>query len=175
MLPRLSLLFILLLLVSACASRPTFNASGVDRSLTPQSVASRPQVATGRSVLWGGIILNTSNLKDSTQIEILAYPLDADGRPLTDSSPLGRFILDQAGYLEPATYAEGRQLTAVGTVSDTRAGQAGESGYNTPVITARQLYLWPPGQGRDGVSVGGYIGFGVGSDNDGGGGIGIGF
>ena len=175
MLPRLTLLFILLLLVSACASGPAFNSSGVDRSLTPQSVASRPQVAMGVSVLWGGIILNISNLKDSTQIEMLAYPLDAAGRPLTDRSPLGRFILEQAGYLEPATYAEGRQLTVVGTVSGPRDGQAGESGHTQPLIAARQLYLWPPGQGRDGVSIGGYIGFGIGSDDSGGGGIGIGF
>jgi outer membrane lipoprotein len=104
----------------------------------------------------------------------LAYPLDADARPQSDSNPLGRFILERAGYLEPATYAEGRRITAVGTVTGTRAGQVGDSDYNYPVITARQLYLWPPGQGRDGVSVGGYIGFGVGGgDQDSG--IGIGF
>jgi outer membrane lipoprotein len=175
MLPRLTLPFILLLLLSACASGPVFNNAGVDHVLTPHSVASRPQPATGRSVQWGGVILGTTNLKDSTQIEVLAYPLDANGRPLGDSTPLGRFILEQAGYLEPATYTEGRQLTVVGTVSGTRAGKVGESGYNYPLITARQLYLWPLGQGRDGVGVGGYIGIGVGSGGHWGSGVGIGF
>jgi len=174
--PRFCVLLVALLL-SACASAPTFNASGVDHSLTPRDVATSPQPATGKHVQWGGIILSTTNLKDSTQVEVLAYPLDADARPQSDGNPLGRFILERAGYLEPATYAEGRQITAVGTVTGTRTGRVSDSDYNYPVITTRQLYLWPPGRGRDGVSVGGYIGFGVGgsanSDSDGG--IGIGF
>jgi outer membrane lipoprotein len=173
MLLRPTLPIILLLLLGACASGPTFNTGGVDYSLTPRHVAARPQVATGKSVQWGGVILSNTNLKDSTQVEVLAYTLDANARPLSDSNPLGRFIFEQTGYLEPATYAEGRQITVVGTVTGTRPGQVGESDYNYPIITTRQLYLWPPGQGRDGVSVGGYIG--VGSGGSRGGGIGIGF
>ena len=175
MLPRRILPVILILLLSACASGPTFNAGGADRTLTPSSVAARPQLATGKSVQWGGTILSTTNLKDSTQIEVLAYPLDTDGRPQDSSNPLGRFILEQAGYLEPATYAEGRQLTVVGTVTGTQVGQVGESDYNYPHIAARQLYLWPANQGRDSVGVGGYIGIGVGSGGSWGSGVGIGF
>jgi outer membrane lipoprotein len=176
MLTRLALpLLLLLLLLSACATGPAFNTGGVDRSLIPRDVASRPQPATGKSVLWGGVILNTSNLKDSTQIEMLAYPLDASERPQTDATPLGRFILEQRGYLEPASYAEGRQLTVVGTVSGSRAGQVGESDYNYPVISARQLHLWPAVSARDGVGVGGFIGIGTGGGSSWGSGISIGF
>lgn len=175
MLPRPALPIMLLLLLSACASSPAFNTTGVDRSLTPREAASRGQSATGKSVQWGGVILSTTNLKDSTQVETLAYPLDADARPQTDSTPLGRFIFEQSGYLEPASYAEGRQITVVGTLTGTRAGQVGESDYNYPVITARQLHLWPPGQGRDGVGVGGFIGIGTGGGGSWGSGVGIGF
>jgi len=173
MLSRFTLPVILLL--SACASGPTFNTGGVDHSLTPRDVASRPQIATGRNVQWGGVILNTTNLKDSTQIEVLAYPLNADEQPRSDSNPLGRFILEQTGYLEPANYAEGRQITVVGTVTGTRTGQVGESDYNYPVIAARQLHLWPVDRERDGVGVGGHIGIGVGSGGYRGIGVGIGF
>lgn len=172
--PRLCVLLVALLL-SACASTPAFDTGGVDRSLTPRDVATSAQPATGKHVQWGGIILSTTNLKDSTQVEVLAYPLDADARPQSDSKPLGRFILEQAGHLEPATYAEGRRITAVGTVTGTRAGQVGASDYNYPVISARQLYLWPPGREHDGVTFGGYIGFGVGDGDSGDGEIGIGF
>jgi outer membrane lipoprotein len=171
--PRFCVLLVALLL-NACASAPAFNAGGVDRSLTPRDVATSPQPATGKRVQWGGIILSTTHLKDSTQVEVLAYPLDTDARPQTDSNPLGRFILEQAGHLEPATYAEGRRITAVGAVTGTRAGQVGDSDYNYPVIRARQLHLWPPGQGRNGVSVGGYIGFGT-ESGDGDSEIGFGF
>jgi len=173
MLMRTALPMILLLLLVACASGPAFNTSGVDRSLNPRDVASRVQTATGKTVQWGGVILNTANAKDSTRIEVLAYPLDADERPQTDSTPLGRFILERSGFLEPASYAEGRQLTVVGTVTGTRIGQVGDSDYTYPVITARQLHLWPAGREREGVGVGGFIGIGTGGGW--GSGVGIGF
>jgi len=173
--PRFCVL-LLALLLGACASVPAFNTGGVDHALTPRNVATGPQPATGKHVQWGGIILSTTNLKDSTQIEVLAYPLDTDARPQSDDNPLGRFILEQAGQLEPDTYAEGRRITAVGTVTGTRAGRVGDADYNYPVITTRQLYLWPPGRESDGVTVFGYIGFGAGSgDSDSGSEIGIGF
>ena len=164
MLPRLSLLFILLLLVSACASRPTFNASGVDRSLTPQSVASRPQVATGRSVLWGGIILGVTNLANSTLIEMLAYPLDSRGKPQRDAAPQGRFLLEQSGFLEPVFYANGKLLTVTGAVLRTETEKVGESQQIYPVVSAKELYIWPTDSFHDDSSLqfGGAIGVGSG-------------
>ncbi|MDH3901517.1 MAG: Slp family lipoprotein [Gammaproteobacteria bacterium] len=164
--PRFCVLLVALLL-SACASTPTFNTEGVDHSLTPREVTTSLQLATGKHVQWGGIILSTTHLKDSTQVEVLAYPLDANARPQSDDNSLGRFILERAGYLEPATYAEGRLITAVGPVTGTRAGQIGDADYTYPLISARQLILWPPGGEHDGVSVGGYIGFGVGGGDEG--------
>ena len=62
---RFSLVLIPLLLLGACASGPTFETGGVDRALTPRGVAAEPQPAIGQTVLWGGVILTTTNLKDS--------------------------------------------------------------------------------------------------------------
>ena len=171
MLLRFNLLAALLLL-GACASGPGFDSRGVDRSLTPGRVAAGSQLATGKQVLWGGTILHTTNLKDSTQLEVLAYPLDANQRPQSESAPLGRFILEQAGYLEPASYAEGRLITVVGTVTGTRAGRVDESDYEYPVITVRQLNLWPSYRGESGSNV--YFGIGTGSGGSWGG-MGVGF
>ena len=173
MLPRPVIPVVLLLLLSACASGPGFNTGGTDRSLTPGEVTGRPQLATGKSVQWGGVIMGITNLQNSTQLEVLAYPLDEDERPETGSTPLGRFILEKAGYLEPATYANGRQVTVVGTVSGTRIGRVGESDYNYPVISARQIYLWPSTTRRGGTNT--FFGIGVGSGGHWGGGVGIGF
>ena len=168
---------ILLLLVTSCASTPAFNTAGVDRALTPQRVSTSPQSTTGRNVQWGGTIVSTTNLKDSTQIEVLSFPLDSDGRPRVDTTAQGRFILERAGYLEPADYAAGRQVTAVGTVTGTLAGKVGEADYTYPVISARQLYLWSPERSYGGGSS--FFGFGVGSGGGGswgsGVGVGIGF
>jgi outer membrane lipoprotein len=166
------LLFSLFLLLGACASGPNFNTYGVDRALTPRGVAAAPQPASGKLVLWGGVIVSTANLKDRTQIEVLAYPLDSNERPKQQDDPLGRFILEQAGYLEPASYAEGRLVTVVGTVSGVLPGTVGESDYTFPLVTARQLTLWPTSRGDDGTSI--HFGIGAGSGGSWGG-MGIGF
>jgi len=161
LMPRF-LFVIPLLLLSACASGPTFQTAGVDRALTPRGVAAEPQTAMGQTVLWGGVILTTTNLQDRTQIEVLAYPLDNDEWPLRDNEPLGRFILEQAGYLEPASYAEGRLISVTGTVTGTRAGRVGDTAYAYPVIKAGQVYLWPRDSARDRTRVIFGVGVGVG-------------
>ena len=153
---------IIMLLLSACASSPTIDSSGVDRTLSPRSVVAAPEMARGKDVLWGGVIIHTNNLQDSTQIEVLAYPLDTKQRPLRDSDPLGRFILDKTGYLEPESYAEGRLVSVVGTVSGTRAGKVGETVFDFPVISARQVTLWPKGKGGEGSGINFGIGVGFG-------------
>ena len=96
-------------------------------------------------------------------MEVLAYPLDANERPQTGSDAQGRFILEQAGFLDPASYAEGRLVTVVGTLSGTRAGRVGESGYDFPVVSARQVHLWPTdgGTGGRGINFGIGVGFGL--------------
>jgi outer membrane lipoprotein len=139
----LGLLWLVVLLLSACASGPAFDTGGVDASITPRSAVAELSANTGKSVLWGGVILSTTNLENSTRIELLAYPLDSDQMPLRDRDPLGRFILERPGFLEPASYAEGRMLTVIGKLVRSQQGKVGGSDYVYPVIEARNLYLWP--------------------------------
>jgi outer membrane lipoprotein len=165
------------LVLGACASTgtPTFNTIGVDPFLTPQSVSASPQAATGKSVQWGGTIIGTTNLQDRTRIEVLAYPLDSKARPKSEGNPLGRFFLEQSGFLDPATYKQGRELSAVGTVTGTLNSKVGEASYEHPVVDARQIYLWPESQGYGGSGV--TFGVGVGSGGWGSGsswGVGVG-
>lgn len=143
MLLRLSLLSIVLLLLSACASGPGFDTKRVDLTVTPRSAVAELPATRGRPVLWGGVILNTRNLESQTRLELLAYPLNRSQMPLRDRNPLGRFILEHQGFLEPASYAEGRMLTVVGTVIRSEKGKVGGSDYTYPVLKASELYLWP--------------------------------
>jgi len=155
----ISLLCTLLL---GCAGAPEFDTSGVDRALTPQSVIAEPDLSRGKVALWGGTILETRNLKDTTQIEVLAYPLDISNRPMLDSKPLGRFIVRHPGYLEPTTYAQGRNLTVLGVVSGSQSGSVGETSYTYPLISDSQLHLWSQHEGsRTSVHFGLGVGIGL--------------
>lgn len=142
---RLSTLLIssLLLLLSACSSQPTFDTQQVNLKLTPQQLLENPSAYYGKTVLWGGTILQTHNLTDYTQIEVLAYPLGSYQRPVTEQSPQGRFLVQHKGYLEPAVYTQGRLFTVMGKLHKTESGQVGEHSYNYPVIQSEQVHLWP--------------------------------
>ena len=135
-------LLLSLLLITACAQLPKFDRSNVDQSLLPTQVASDIKSFKGKTIMWGGAILSGKNLKATTRLEVLAYPLDSDGWPERDQKPLGRFILSEKGYLETADYAKGRIITVVGSVIDLEKGKIGDSPYSYPVIQVRQLHLW---------------------------------
>jgi outer membrane lipoprotein len=163
-LTQLSLLSLVLLMLSACASGPRFDTKQVDPTITPRSATAKLPTVSEQSVLWGGVILSTRNLENRTQIEILAYPLNNNQKPERNSDPLGRFILERYGFLEPTSYAEGRMVTAIGKVERTVNGKVGGSDYNYPVLQASNLHLWSRDDEESGWS---NIHFGVG--------VGIGF
>ena len=147
MLPKI-LIFIFSGLLMSCASTPLFDESQVSLSLTPKIVIADAGSSRDKTVLWGGTILDIQNLKDSTQIEILAYSLSSSFRPKVNGKPLGRYIVMQQGYLEPTEYAQGRLLTVLGDIGDVQTGNVGESTYLFPFVNAQQLQLWSVKKGQ---------------------------
>lgn len=139
----LFLLAVALLAATGCASTPKLDTAGVDRNVTPTLATQNIDAAKGKRAMWGGMILSGKNMPDSTQLEVLAYPLGDDSRPNRDAQPMGRFIAKSDGYIETAQYAPGRLLTVVGTVEGLRHGKIGESEYTYPVIDIQQKHLWP--------------------------------
>lgn len=138
----LSFLLLVAAGLSACATSPEFDTKGIDVSLTPQQAAKDDQGLQGAVVLWGGVLIDSINLKDSTQLELLAYPLDRNQKPLSEQEPLGRFLAVQKGYLETSDYAQGRYVTVRGHLDEKRTGRVGEAEYTYPVVNIDQLYLW---------------------------------
>jgi len=153
-----SLIFISLF--AGCASTPEFDTTRVDRSLTPANIINKNNIHMGKSVLWGGTILDTRNLKEATQIEVLAYPLNSSHRPELDKQPLGRFVLIYPGYLESKIYIQGKQLSALGKVIKTRQAKIGESTYTYPTISANKIHLWVPKDKKSNTSF--HFGIGIG-------------
>lgn len=153
-------LFIASLLLAACASSP-FKQEGVDRSITP-GMAKATDSHLDKTVLWGGMIIDTRNKQDHSVIEVLAYPLDGDGEPIRTAAVQGRFLVIQNGFLEPAEYAPGRWISVLGKVQPVRTGQVGSSNYVYPVIQSQQLHLWSDTQSREGSDSRIRFGIGIG-------------
>ena len=131
----------LLLLLTACATKPAFKLESIDHELTPQNSA-RSDHAKGHLVMWGGLILSSKNFKDHTRLEVLSYPIDEQGRLNTDAEPMGRFYALAPGYLETAKYKKNRWLSLTGTFIGMENGNVGGADYAFPVIETAQLHLW---------------------------------
>ena len=99
---------------------------------------------TNQRVRWGGTIARVDNHQATTDLEIVARDLGSSGRPRQSDQSAGRFIARVAGFLDPAVYSEGRQVTVAGVVVQETSGRIGEHKYRYPVVQADAVYLWEP-------------------------------
>lgn len=129
--------------LAACATGPRYPITGIATDLQPTDMAAQPDAHRAAGVIWGGLIVATRNLDRHTEIEVLGYPLDRRQRPLTQRTPQGRFLVRQAGYLEPVNHAPGRLITVTGRLGENVKGTVGEAPYTYPLVRARALHLWP--------------------------------
>lgn len=136
----------LLLLASGCAMQGGYDPIQDDEFKGPtlQAVRSADDTQSFRHtrVRWGGNIARVENRRDDTWIEIVQHNLKESGRPRSDAASEGRFIARIGGFLDPAIYAAGRQITVVGPLTDSVQRKIGEYPYQFPVVTAEQYRLW---------------------------------
>lgn len=116
----------------------------VEPGLTFSKVFSDPLSHRGKVVLWGGEILQARNTSDQTWIEILQRPLTGNDRPDRDEPSQGRFLIRHEGFLDPAIYGPGREITVVGKVAGGEERTLGEIQYRYPVVSDMQMVLWGP-------------------------------
>ncbi len=71
-----------------------------------------PTAFVNRRVRWGGIIRSVRSVENRTEVDILAKALRSDGRPEAGVVWLGEFLASSDGFLDPAVYSAGREVTA---------------------------------------------------------------
>ena len=148
---RLAFFAVCLLVVvvlTGCATTPIFETREINLDLTPELAIKENDTLLNTQVLWGGFVLNATNLKETTQIEVLAYPLDSQQQPNIQMNPYGRFLVMYKGYLELADYTQGRLITVSGHLGKTRQGKIGEATYVYPFLSADKIHLWPEDNGE---------------------------
>ena len=111
---------------------------------TPMEIAAAPERYHGLDVVWGGKIVDVRNLADSTEVQIVAYPLDASQRPQPNAPTLGRFIVALPGYVEPLDFPAGRFVTLRGQVAGSRTLPIDEHELVLPLVADATMHLWPP-------------------------------
>jgi outer membrane lipoprotein len=138
-------LLVFLFLLSGCAhviSNDLRKAS--DPSLTLRQVLENPSAFQGKTVVWGGEIIETLNQKDgSTQIEVFQKPLDWTDKPKETAASEGRFLIRVDSYLDSYLYRQGREITVAGEILGEKLKPLGEMDYRYPLLLSKQIYLWP--------------------------------
>ena len=134
--------------------------NNVDPSLTFGQVIQNPIAYKGKTVVWGGEIVETFNQKNgTTEVEVLQIPLGSRGAPKAANASEGRFLILADKYLDPELYQKGRRITVAGEILGERIKPLGEMDYRYPLISTKQIHLWKePSRGlypSFGVSVGG--------------------
>ena len=117
-----------------------------DPSVSFGEVQKNPEAFLGRTVIWGGLIVETLNRPEETLVIVRLTQLDFETRPrYTDRSP-GRFVVRYPGFLDPLIYKEGREITAAGEITGKEILPLGNLQYVYPAITAKEIHLWerPP-------------------------------
>jgi outer membrane lipoprotein len=163
---------LLSLVVFAGCAGPRCNPLTGLSPATPAAAAAADHL--GERVRWGGSLASTRHLSDSTEIEVIAYPLDDCGRPQSDAAPIGRFILVRPGFVETAGRPPGSLLSATGLIVGRRDGRIGEAEYPFAVLRGHSLTWWPAVGSTMAVSPRPWVTIGVGGGSGGyGGGIGV--
>ncbi|MGZ8195913.1 MAG: Slp family lipoprotein [Methylosarcina sp.] len=130
-------------LLSACSTLPPAikNAPLVDVSY--QQASTSINSYKNVPIRWGGVIIDLQNEQTYSLLQVLSYPLDSNGRPSTDKSYQGRFLIKTSEFLDPAVYVEGKEITAAGVLKGDSEQQIGNKTLRLPMIESTVLHLWP--------------------------------
>ncbi len=127
-------------LLTGCATVPAPLAGDYPDFQPDQST----ERSVGARVRWGGIVVDTSTGRDETCVEVLARELDRAMRPRATDIARGRFLACRDGFLDPAIFFNGREITVTGRLTGFTHGTIGEFEYRYPRLDADVFHLWAP-------------------------------
>ena len=107
-----------------------------------QVVQPDPDRYAGKTVLWGGVIAEIANQQKETDLKVRQTELDIEKRPKDPDRSAGRFVIRYAGFLDPAIFQAGREITVAGEVVGKEVLPLEKIQYSYPVILAKEIHLW---------------------------------
>jgi len=132
----------IIFLLAACAPFSENVMRQVDTTVQFDEIQKSPESYQSKTVMMGGVIIETHNEKDETTIKVVQTNLDMEKRPVNRDRSQGRFLIRYAGFLDPVIYEKGRDITVVGDVVGKETHPLGGIQYVYPVIKAQEIHLW---------------------------------
>ena len=143
-------MIIALLFIVSCA--------GVSQQVPLASLVQEADSREGEPVTLGGYVLDTKKVADNIYMTVLQTPLGFRGKPQSENTSEGNFIVEYNGALDLKDFRRKRQVTVTGKI----AGIANEDIDNCPRpclrIESSNIKFWSPrptGPGRTGAQISG--------------------
>lgn len=138
------ILIIVCLFMASCA--PVISKQvreQVRPDITFTAVHNDPESYKGQVIVLSGVILETENMKNGTQLQILQRPAGFRGKPKNVDETGGRFLALDSRYLDAHVFSKGRSVTIAGEVLGKKVLPLGQIEYRYPLISVKEIYLWP--------------------------------
>jgi len=138
------LLVTFLLFLTGCSGLPTIMQDSSYSNINLSTVKTNIPAYQNKAFRWGGTVINVSNEKDSSLIQLLFYPISRYGRPLIEKKTEGRFAISSPLFLDPAIYKEGTEITVTGILAGKIKQKIGKKTLTLPLLTVDNIHIWPP-------------------------------
>ena len=97
----------------------------------------------GTNVRWGGQVIGSEKIDKLTRVTVLAYPLDSEGKPAVNQSPLGdAFVVDFEKNSCPSDLALGNYITVYGRVDSDIKLINGPLETQVPLVVSQEVERW---------------------------------
>jgi outer membrane lipoprotein len=138
----------MLVLLSACANYqvvPDHLEDRIQKDLSFEQVEQNPEAYEGRTVMWGGKVLDVMQTTGNTRVEIMQVPLDRVFRPLdAPTASRGRFMAIDTNHemKDPAALQKDALVTVIGEVRGRVKATLDEGRYEYPTIVIKDMTAW---------------------------------
>ena len=140
---RFGLVVFLLMTISACSNVPKNIKSSPASEVQLNQVLANKQNTEGKSIRWGGEIVEIENTAEVSMIQVVQFPLNHYGKPMTDKNSLGRFMARTTDFFDPVVYKAGSLITFTGNATtETTQRPIDEKQVILPIVDVTDSYRW---------------------------------
>ena len=98
---RICTLLVAMFLVGCSTFPDKLQVDDSNQLVTYEDAASKAEQVKGKMLRWGGAIAKVENKPDFTVFEMVYYPLNSYGRPVSSEESMGRFRIHVNGFMDP--------------------------------------------------------------------------
>jgi outer membrane lipoprotein len=139
---RICTILIALFLVGCSTFPDKLQLDDTTQLISYEDAASKAEQVKDKMLRWGGAIAKVENKPDYTVFEMVYYPLNSYGRPVSGEESMGRFRVRVNGFMDPMVYQVGRLMTFTALLNGLEKGLVGEHEYVFPTASVEAYYLW---------------------------------